>query len=75
MCNGRFKIVNINGEVIGLEGRNARNGAMLILQNDTGGLDQQWVLINARTNEAFIPAPPRQQDDGKKKKSLRDLLK
>lgn len=61
MVNGRFQIINIHGEVIGLDGGKTNGGTMLILQNNNRSLSQQWVLINARTNEVLKPTPPPRQ--------------
>mgnify|MGYP003808538761 CR=1 FL=1 len=59
--NGRFKIVNINGQVIGLRSGGVQRGNSLMLQNYNGRAEQKWVLINANTNRVFSPTPPRHQ--------------
>nr|WP_320119804.1 RICIN domain-containing protein [uncultured Marinifilum sp.] len=56
--SGNFKIYNRNGKVVCLASRSYANGSNIHIWDDHQGHWMEWVLINARTNEALANGLP-----------------
>lgn len=56
--SGNFKIYSRNGKVFCLASRSYANGSNIHIWGDHQGHWMEWVLINARTNEAIANGLP-----------------